>query len=630
MKRNNSYYKKGSEIENPVVYPALSSDEDKYLVKNEGTHNKKSKWFLFLIFLCLTIIVGRIFFLQVIKGEYYQGISENNRIRSITIKAPRGLIKDSQGQILAQNIPSFDLVFIPIDLPKEEDRKNKIFQDLADFLNTNKKTLALKINEIDKNSKKRYLVKENLNNDQALIFSEKIEQFPGFYLEKSAIRDYVNGKVFAHIIGYSGKINKKELENNKSYLMTDSIGKNGLEYTYEKWLRGEHGYQKVEVDSSGNIKEELGIVNPQRGDTLILNINAKLQKKAYEVLNKTLEENKDAVAASMVAINPQSGAVKALVNIPSYDNNLFAREISGKDYEELINNEKKPMLNRAVSGEYPPGSTFKPFVAVGALEEGVINENTTIDCHGLISIGEWKFPDWKTHGLTDIKKAIAQSCDVFFYSIGGGWGNISGLGMNKIKEYANYFGLGKLTGIDLPWESSAIVPNKEWKFKKFGEKWYIGDDYHSSIGQGFIAATPLQLAAGTAAIANGGTFYRPQVVDKIIDHAGQENDLPPEAINSNLVNKESIRIVKEGMKQTVFGEEGSGRQLKSLSQPTAGKTGTAQFGNEDKTHSWFISFGPYDNPDIALAILIEGGGEGHDWAVPATKNILEWYYNNSE
>ncbi len=246
-------------------------------------------------------------------------------------------------------------------------------------------------------------------------------------------------------------------------------------------------------------------------------------------------------------------------------------------------------------------------------------------------MGSWKFPDWKTHGPTDVKKAIAESCDVFFYALGGGWGEISGLGEEKIERYGKMFGFGAPTGIDLPGELDGNLPNKNWKFKKFGEKWYIGDSYHEAIGQGFVTVTPLQLASMTATIANRGTYYQPKVAEKIIDpETGEESPVEPEIVDKNFISQKNIEIVREGMHQTVFGPAGSGRSLASLPVETAGKTGTAQFGSEEKTHSWYISFAPFDDPQIAMAVLIEGGGEGHSWAVPATKEIYQWYFGDRQ
>jgi penicillin-binding protein 2 len=630
MKKLGRINRKGREIDNPVM-PLSQINEEKRLSDEETRNNKWNYLFILsMVFVCFLIILGRSFYLQIVQGEYYKEIAENNRIRTISIKAPRGVVYDKNKEILANNVPSFDVVFIPKDLPQGYGERKQIYTKLAEVIEMNEANLGSMMETIDKESNESFLIKDGISHEKALTLMGYFSDLKGVYLDKTAQREYVDGPIFSQIIGYDGKITQEEMEENPDYLMTDYIGKNGLEYSYEKWLRGKHGQHQVEVDSNGNIKEDLGIVNPVLGDELHLHIDAGLQRKADEVLKKILEENKDATGASLVAINPQNGGVLALVNLPSYDNNLFARGISKEDYGSLVQDKRKPMLNRAVSGEYPPGSTFKPFVASAALEEGVVTEDTSINCPGLISVGSWKFPDWKTHGVTDIKKAIAESCDVFFYAVGGGWNNIPGLGINRIKKYAEFFGMGNLLGIDLPWEAEGNIPGEHWKFGKFGEKWYIGDDYHCAIGQGFITTTPLQLATATAAVANGGKLYRPQVVDYLVDQEGNQRELNPEILNEKFVSKKNIEIVREGMRETVAGGNGSARQLGELETATAGKTGTAQFGNEDKLHSWYISFGPYENPEIAMVVLIEGGGEGHDWAVPATKEIYKWYFEEQK
>jgi penicillin-binding protein 2 len=265
-------------------------------------------------------------------------------------------------------------------------------------------------------------------------------------------------------------------------------------------------------------------------------------------------------------------------------------------------------------------------VATAALEEGVVNEHTTINCPGQINIGQWIFPDWKTHGKTDIKKAIAQSCDVFFYAVGGGWESINGLGIDRLKKYAKFFGFGDYLGIDLPGEKKGLIPDNTWKFKLLGEKWYIGDTYHAAIGQGYILATPLQVANIAATIANGGKVFRPRIVREMINSKNQEVvPIKEEILNENFLKAENIRIVQEGMRQTVT--DGSGRLLNDLKVATTGKTGTAQFGTEGKTHSWYISYAPYENPELAMVVLVMEGGEGHSWAVPLTKEIYKWYFD---
>lgn len=407
--------------------------------------------------------------------------------------------------------------------------------------------------------------------------------------------------------------------------MTDYFGKTGLEASYEEYLRGINGKQKIEVDSAGNLKKNLGTEDPINGSDLHLGLDAGLQEEIQDVLEKKLLETKTETAAA-VAINPRNGEVLALISLPGFDNNLFSQGISAEDYERLISDENKPMFNRAISGGYPPGSTFKPLVAAAALEEKIVTPDTTINCHGGIRIGSYNFPDWKTHGVTDIRKAIAESCDVFFYSVGGGWESISGLGIDKIKKYADKFGLGRITGVDIPGEASGLVPDKNWKENRFGERWYVGDDFHCAIGQGFVTVTPLQLANYTAAIANGGTVYRPHFVSYIKKIDGTEEKIEPKIIGRNFISPQNLQIVREGMRQAISSEGGSARQLADLKVAVAGKTGTAQFGSDNKTHGWFVSFAPYDNPEIAMVVLVEGGGEGHSTAVPVTKEIYKWYF----
>lgn len=581
-------------------------------------------FFRYLILAGMTILVLKIFYLQVVRRDYYSQMAKENRVRYISIKAPRGIIFDRNGKELISNIPSFDVVAIPADLPKDFSEREKEEKKIAEILNMNDQNVKSIVESQNFESLNPVLVRENISQDEALVFSERKSAFSGFQLDKAAVREYKSGEYFSPVMGYCGKITSEELEKNPDYPMTDYIGKTGLEASYEKYLRGKNGKQKVEVDSSGNVKKDLGIDPPENGADLHLGIDADLQRKIYDSL-KSMTEQTGTKTAAAVAIDPRNGEVLALVDIPSYDNNLFARGISAEDYKSLLNDESKPMFNRAVSGEYPPGSTFKPLVAAAALEEKTVNAGTTVDCGGGIRIGSYNFPDWKTHGVTDVRKAIAESCDVFFYSVGGGWGNIPALGIDKIKKYASEFGLGKPLGIDIPGESSGLIPDQAWKLNHFGEKWYTGDDYHCAIGQGFDTVTPLQLANYTATIANGGKVYKPHLLRSIVKNDGTEEKFGSEILSRNFISPSNLEIVREGMGQAVI--SGTAQSLKDLPVAVAGKTGTAQFGSENKTHGWFVSFAPYDNPEIAMAVLVEGGGEGHSTAVPVTKEVYKWYFS---
>lgn len=589
----------------------------------------EKKWFDFLWWgmIAFVFLLGaRVFFLTAIRGAYYQDVSKGNSIRSIVIKAPRGRIFDRNGVPLVNNIPSIDAVIIPAYVPKDEAKRNEIVEEIATTLKIDSADI-LKILENNATSKSLnpVLLKEGITQDEALILVEKGEDLPGVSIEKTAIRDYADGPIFSHVLGYEGKISEKELDNNQGYLMTDYIGKQGIEKSYEKYLRGVPGADQVEVDSMGNTKREVGIINPKPGSDLIMSIDDGLQKKLYDSINAVLEKT-GTTTASAVAINPKNGEVLAMVNVPSFDNNLFANKISNAQYSALANDPNKPLFDRAISGEYPPGSTVKPAISVAALSEGVITPSTIIDgLGGTLRLGSYSFGDWKAHGPSDVRTAIAQSNDIFFYTVGGGYGNISGLGMDRMKKWYNLFGFGSPTGIDIGGESSGLIPDPQWKLDNIKEKWSVGNSYHSAIGQGYVTATPLQLANYTASIANGGTLYKPHLVSKIKKSDGTITNVEPEVIRSNFVAPDVLNVVREGMRQTVLA--GTAQPLKDMPIAIAGKTGTAQFGiGASQQHGWFISFAPYDDPQIAMAVLVEGGGEGFTSALPVTKETYQWYF----
>ncbi|HPN54520.1 MAG TPA: penicillin-binding protein 2 [Candidatus Moranbacteria bacterium] len=619
--RNKSKAYSGMEIEDYVL-----TATEKEAAKMERP--LKKKWFDFLWWIIIAgmlVLAARVFFLTVIKGPYYQDISKGNSIRSIVINAPRGRIFDRTGKVLVNNIPSMDAVIIPAYLPRDEQKIKEMSAEIANILKMNKEEIQEKIEKSISSSLNSVLLKENISQDESLILLEKNNYLQGIDIEKTAIRSYSDGLIFSHILGYEGKITKEELESNKGYLLTDYIGKEGIEKSYEQYLRGVHGATQVEVDSMGNIKREIGIINPKTGNDLILGIDSDLQKKIYDSLNDVMLKTQTKTSAA-VAINPQNGEIMAMVSIPSYDNNLFAQKISSADYANLINDSNKPLFNRAIAGEYPPGSTIKPIIASAALSEGTITPETIIDgLGGRLYIGNYSFGDWKAHGPSDVRTAIAESNDIFFYTIGGGYSAIRGLGMDKMKKWYNLYGLGQLTGVDIGGEKKGLIPDEQWKLDKFGEKWTIGNSYHAAIGQGFISATPIQLANYTAAIANGGKIFKPHFVSKIKKNDNSLLSIQPQIMNSNVVSPEIISVIREGMRKVVT--DGTAQTLKDMSIEIAGKTGTAQFGTGNQTHGWFTSFAPYENPQIAMVVLVEGGGEGHSSALPVTKEVYDWYFN---
>lgn len=577
--------------------------------------------------LVMLFLLARLTYLQVAKGDFYSSISEQNYIRTVEIKSSRGIVYDRNMSQIVFNVPVFDLVLTPADFFKDRSNVQSNIITMSEILGVSSDEFRLQISDAikDPTSFQPLLIMENIEKEKALVIDEKIKSVGGVKLENSAIRKYVDGHYFSDVIGYSGRINQKELETRPNYLLTDTIGKEGLELSYEEDLRGTYGKNEVEVNSVGQVNRSIQSQSPVAGSDLVLNIDAGLQKRLYEEIAQMNEKYPDSTGGSAVAIDPRDGSVLALVSYPSYDNNVFAKGITSSEYGMLLNDENRPLFNRAIAGEYPPGSTFKPMMAVAALQEGIISPTRRIIDPGAINVGGWVFVDWKAHGEVDLVKAIAQSCNVYFYTVGGGYGGIEGLGNMRIKKYANLFGFGEKTGIDIPGEKSGLIPDENWKKQFKNEPWYIGDTYHMSIGQGDVLATPLQIANYTVAVANGGTLYKPRLVDRILDAKGNVvKETEAEVVRKDFIDAENLVWVQKGMRENVV--SGSGLSISSLEVESAGKTGTAQYAGNQKSHAWYTVYAPYKSPEIVMAIMIEGGGEGHSASVPIAKNILHWYF----
>jgi penicillin-binding protein 2 len=353
------------------------------------------------------------------------------------------------------------------------------------------------------------------------------------------------------------------------------------------------------------------------------------------LIRQAAEKAGTGMGASLVALDPNSGDIIAMANYPSYDNNIFSTHIDAGEIQRLFVDKKKPLFDRAIAGQYPPGSTIKPFIALAALEEGIVAENTIIDdTRGALVIPNtynpqkpFTFNDWKAHGYINLRRAIAESCDVYFYVVGGGYGSMRGLGIGTMDRYLSMFGFGSKTGIDLYSEKVGLLPSEEWKKQTMGQDWFIGDTYHAAIGQGDVLATPLQIASAVGAVANGGTLYAPRIVSKIMDENDTVNAIDKKIIRVIPSSEKNMIAVREGMRQAVT--MGSARALAALPFAVAGKTGTAQFANNTKTHAWFVAFAPYKDPTIALAVLIEGGGEGSATAIPVAGEFLRIFFQEN-
>jgi penicillin-binding protein 2 len=582
-----------------------------------------------VVFVCLFILLGRIFFLQAVKGTEYKALAEGNKLRTQLVLAPRGLLQDQYGKVIAGNLPSFELVAVTADLPKDPTEFQGKLAAVAKILEKDPVELQTEISKMNPDSYQSQTLSENLTKDQALILIAKQDEFRGFLVQNNAIRDYKDSEVFAHLVGYTGKITANELQNHqdKNYALNDYIGKNGIEIQYENYLRGIAGKRQTEIDAQGNFKKTLAEVPGVPGSNVKLNIDYDLQKTIYDSLKKIMPRF-GATKAAAVATNPKTGQVLALISLPSFDNNMFAQGISQQEYSKLLNDPNRPLINRSVAGTYPPASTIKPVMATAALAERVVTAQTKILDDGVIRVGSFTFYGYDREGLgmMDVYSAIARSSDIYFYTIGGGNTKTGflGLGPEKIAKWFRKFYMGEILGIDLPGEKAGLVPDPDWKKRVKKEQWYLGDTYHESIGQGDVLATPLQINNWTATVANGGKIMRPYILNEVEGKFKAE----PKILGENLFDPGILKIVQDGMRQTILA--GSAQQLKSLPIEISGKTGTAQFDARDlsRTHAMFTSYAPSSDPQIALTVLVEAGGEGHSVAVPVAKDVYEWWIAN--
>lgn len=516
-------------------------------------------------------------------------------------------------------------------------------------------------------------VADDVPRQQALVIEENHLQLPGVIVTSGTMRSYPDGKLYSHVVGYVGQITEEELKASGStqgigpYLPGDLVGKAGVEAVYEDLLRGKKGLTTVEVDATGRVVRTLGQPQlPVPGNNLVLTLDLNLQRAAAEALDEAIAKA-GVTSGAIVALDPRNGDILAMVSRPTFDVNAFVRGVNSSDFSALANDPNHPLLNRAVSGVYPPGSTFKMVMAAAGLQEGVISPDTKIHCGGAIYVPytfdeglRQIYRDWLPggHGDLDVVQALAQSCDVFFYNVGtpkakDDAGNFTryydpggrqpkyffGLGIDRINTYSKAFGLGRRTGVDLPGEEAGLVAGPDWKEATFpGSVWSIGDTIITSIGQGYLLLTPLQLANVAAAVANGGTLFKPHLLKEALSADGHiVRKVEPSVIGRVPVSAENLAVVRRGMLEAVS-PKGTAYRLKLPQVKVAGKTGTAEFGEPidaagtRRSHAWFLAFAPYDEPSIVVVALIEGGTEqleGSTYAVPAVERVLREYFGIS-
>lgn len=642
-----------------------------------GQPNIKVIIFRASVVVAFTLLAFQAWQLQVVQGDEYLQRAQRNRFRLQSLDAPRGVIYDRAGRLLAGNVPSFTVSIIPADLPEED--QDYVFRQLSLLLDVPISMYDYASSETE-DMDRRYLtedeeyepepqlkegveagratpfipvpVKSDVPRDLAFIIEEERLDLPGVIVEIEPLRQYISGTLFAHVTGYVGHIPEQTLDSytdlgDADYDPNDVVGLTGVELSYEDELRGRKGQRHVEVDVTGREMRTIGPpVEPEPGQNLVLSIDAALQAAVAEALERGLR-GAHSDSGVVVALDPRTGEILALVSLPSYDTNLFVGGISREDYAQLSEDPRHPLVNHAISGQYPPGSTFKVVTASAGLEQGTVTRNSLLFCPGTIWIPHRFAPDnpelaqpfncWLKDGHRSISlvEAIAQSCDIYFGMLAGGYGEFEGLGQEALHNYGSYFGLGEPTGIDLPGETAGLMPDETWKRLTYGETWVTGDTYNAAMGQGFILTTPLQILNATAAIANGGNLYQPTVMREIKDPEGNViRPFTPHLIRTLPVSPETIELVRAGMRAAVT--HGTARAANLGGVTVAGKTGTAEYPGERDwegnlpTHAWFTAFAPFDDPEIALVVFIEGGGEGGLVAVPIATEILAHYFNLPE
>ncbi|MEA3296068.1 MAG: penicillin-binding protein 2 [Patescibacteria group bacterium] len=632
-------YKKDIEPQE-IFLDALSQKQERAEITGKRIElpiaNKTLYRFFAFFFIVMTIFFAQVFYLQVIKKQEFFAMAENNKFIIYSINAQRGVIYDKNMNQLVYNSPAFDLVCHKNRLPKDDEQRQEILKEVARIIH---KDISVLEQEIDNKNTSLSIILENIPHNELILLEANINDFQGFEIKNNTVRDYKQGELFSHIIGYKRKTGQLS----------------GLEEFYNQELEQKKGEILFKKDARGNLISRENITLPESGNNLVLYLDSELQEKVASELEKGMKRvgSKAGVA---IALDVNTGGVLSLVSLPSYDNNLFSKSITAEQWQNLNNDADYPLINRVISGTYPMGSTIKPLMALAALEENIISANKKIHCKGRLRIKNkywpdseiefWDYNDWSTHGWTDMRKAIAESCNVFFYTIGGGVKGFTGLGVEKIKQYLSIFNWGEKTGIDIFGEKKGFLPDPEWKQKYFSDSfkkiWTQGDTYHLSIGQGDVLATPIQIATSYLAIANGGKLLQPQIVQKVVKSSSYNNsensfdiikEFDAKIIRENFIDAKNLEIVRQGMRQAVTGEnapQASAVLLNSLPVKVAVKTGTAQTGRSRKgkelTHRWIGAFAPYENPEIVLLVMMENVEEGQVAVKPVAKEILEWYY----
>lgn len=580
--------------------------------------------YMFVV-LFATLLLGSVFWLTVVRHGYFDQLSIRNKTINVSMPPPRGIIMDRSGVPLVQNVPSFDLLVIARQVGRDQDGTLQGIPVLARILGRAPEELALELEDgIRKNAV--FFAATDLARSQVLALQNSLPS--GFSVITSTKRQYTDAVQFSHIVGYVGKVSQADIARDAYYLPSDTIGRLGIEASYESVLRGQHGQMVFNAS-------QVATTQPATvGGNVVLSVDSATQKALYTAVWDVLREG-GLVAAAAVAQDPRDGSVLGLVSFPSYDSNIFNGRLSQDDADRLFNNAAYPLLNRIIGGRYNPGSTIKPFIGMVALQENVVSANQVVtnDCVSL-SIPNPSDPEhpyvyrnWRIDtGPFNLYRAIADSCNVYFFTVGGGYGSFAGLGIERLDTYLRSASADSFLGIDLPGEERGFVPTPDWKYATTKEPWYQGDTYNTSIGQGDLVVTPLWINAYVSAIANGGTLWQPRVASRIVDeHRTTVSVIEPRALEQLSFSADVIAQMQTAMRRTVT--DGTAKLLNDLPVSAAAKTGTAEVIKGQRINSLLTVYAPADHPEIALTVLIEGSASNQGYALRAARRFLGWYFD---
>jgi penicillin-binding protein 2 len=599
----------------------LGSSSGGAMPPEEQEQVRRSFSWVALVVLCLfAILFLRLWFLQLVQGEELRQRSEQNRIRLQDLPPWRGMILDRRGQVLVANRPSYDLVAVMEDVGDIP----LLARRLAVLLHLDEKQVTAQL----QNARKTGLYQVRLRGD--LTWKELAEvatyqpELSGVSIQIQPKREYRQKGEAAHTLGYLGEISEAQLKSSKfaNYKMGDYLGRCGIELAWDKYLRGSRGYRRIEVDAYGREVAQLDSVFPTAGANIYLTLDNRIQKEAEACLEGRV--------GAIVALDPRSGQVLALASSPTFSQEAFERGLSNQEWQRLLKDKRHPLENRAIKGQYPPGSTFKIVMAVAGLEEKVITPSTTFTCTGAFPLGDHVFHCWfkRGHGAVNLHRALVESCDVYFYNLG------RKLGIERIAKWSRRFGLGQACGLKLDREMPGLVASNEWKRARFHQPWHEGETMSVAIGQGYNLATPLQMAQVIAAIASGGVIYQPQLVEKVESPSGEILFQAKPVVKYRLgASPATIAAVRRALEGVVEEPAGTAKEARLPNIQVAGKTGTAQVVSLEKeksgrknrryeNHAWFVAYAPADHPRIAVAVILEHGGHGGTAAAPLAKQVI--------